>query len=240
MTCGAHTASQPWRRHQRARDTCPATPDIDRATSRAPRALSCTYTFDPVQWVGTCKRNRPEPTKHAPAMPMARVPVSLHTGQGIQTSTKHARCLWVTDVRIQSRMNTPRQTHRHAAPPLQNSRRMPLRPSTPSRPRHTSRLAVLQPHPPTAQALPQRTGHHSRQPRVRRSRLRLSCLASVFAASHSLAWYRVPCRADRSGRAALSMRAPSRPSLDGGARSSPRVAKRRPARRWPPTRRRSG
>ena len=77
MTCGAHTASQPWRRHRRARDTCPETPDINRATSRAPRALSCTYTFDPVQWVGTCKRNRPEPTKHAPAMPMARVPVSL-------------------------------------------------------------------------------------------------------------------------------------------------------------------
>ena len=77
MTCGAHTASQPWRRHRRARDTCPETPDINRATSRAPRALSCTYTFDPVQWVGTCKRNRPEPTKHAPAMPMARVPSSL-------------------------------------------------------------------------------------------------------------------------------------------------------------------
>ena len=77
MTCGAHTASQPWRRHRRARDTCPETPDINRATSRAPRALSCTYTFDPVQWVDTCKRNRPEPTKHAPAMPMARVPVSL-------------------------------------------------------------------------------------------------------------------------------------------------------------------
>ena len=77
MTCGAHTASQPWRRHRRARDTSPETPDINRATSRAPRALSCTYTFDPVQWVGTCKRNRPEPTKHAPAMPMARVPSSL-------------------------------------------------------------------------------------------------------------------------------------------------------------------
>jgi len=68
MTCGAHTASQHWRRHRCARDTSPETPDID----RAPRALSCTYTFDPVQWVGTCKRNRPEPTKHAPAMPMAR------------------------------------------------------------------------------------------------------------------------------------------------------------------------
>ena len=77
MTCGAHTASQPWRRHRRARDTCPETPDINRATSRAPRALSCTYTFDPVQWVGTCKRNRPEPTKHALTMMLARVPSSL-------------------------------------------------------------------------------------------------------------------------------------------------------------------
>eukprot|EP00966_Prymnesium_polylepis_P178520 4134360-Prymnesium_polylepis.1 len=51
MTCDAHTASQPWRRPRRARDTSPATPDIDRATLgtlRAPRALSCTYTFDPV------------------------------------------------------------------------------------------------------------------------------------------------------------------------------------------------
>jgi hypothetical protein len=51
MTCDAHTAYQPWRRPRRARDTSPATPDIDRATLgtlRAPRALSCTYTFDPV------------------------------------------------------------------------------------------------------------------------------------------------------------------------------------------------
>eukprot|EP00966_Prymnesium_polylepis_P148805 3438004-Prymnesium_polylepis.1 len=46
-----HGISTPWRRHRRARDTSPATPDIDRATSRVPRALSCTYTFDPVQWV---------------------------------------------------------------------------------------------------------------------------------------------------------------------------------------------
>ena len=93
MTCGAHTASQPWRRHRRARDTCPETPDINRATSRAPRALSCTYTFDPVQWVGTCKRNQSDPTKHALTMMLARRPVSL-VGVYILGENKEERVIY--------------------------------------------------------------------------------------------------------------------------------------------------
>eukprot|EP00966_Prymnesium_polylepis_P272404 6293402-Prymnesium_polylepis.1 len=63
---------------------------------RAPVSLVMVYTFDPVQWVGPCKRNQSDPTKHAPTMMLASPPLSVrwpgcvtHPDASVTTNTVH-------------------------------------------------------------------------------------------------------------------------------------------------------